>query len=175
MYTWNRCGIVPIHQLIHWLPWALRYTPPKAAGHSGQTDCASPKRRGTQGKRAVSAPKRWGSGRTGCVSAKAVGTVATHRRRAPIRPSRADAGDARALVIPAEGDLCVTRPVGDSVAEMPGIPSGEPPNLDSRLRGNDGCAKVSGGGNPSPGIHRPNHPFTPSSADASAARIEGRA
>ena len=28
--------------------------------------------------------------------------------------------------------------------------SGEPPNLDSRLRGNDGCAKVSGGGNPSP-------------------------
>ena len=53
MYTWNRCGIVPIHQLIHWLPWALRYTPPKAAGHSGQTDCASPKRRG--------------SGRTGCV------------------------------------------------------------------------------------------------------------
>ena len=26
---------------------------------------------------------------------------------------------------------------------MAGIPSGEPPNLDSRLRGNDGCAKVS--------------------------------
>ena len=56
------------------------------------------------------------------------------------------------------------------MAEMPSIPSGEPPNLDSRLRrkdakvslrgkdgwakvslrGNDGCSKVSEGGNPSP-------------------------
>ena len=26
------------------------------------------------------------------------------------------------------------------MAEMPGIPSGEPPTLDSRLRGNDGCS-----------------------------------
>ena len=34
-------------------------------------------------------------------------------------------------------------PVGDSVAEMASIPGGEPPTLDSRLRGNDGCAKVS--------------------------------
>ena len=42
-------------------------------------------------------------------------------------------------VIPAKGDLCVTPPVGDSVAELPSIPSGEPPPLDSRLRGNDGC------------------------------------
>ena len=40
--------------------------------------------------------------------------------------------------IPAFGDLCVTPPVGDSVAEMASISSGEPPNLDSRLRGNDG-------------------------------------
>ena len=46
-------------------------------------------------------------------------------------------------VMPAEGDLCVTPPVGDSVAEMASIPSGEPPTLDSRLRGNDGCAKGS--------------------------------
>ena len=30
---------------------------------------------------------------------------------------------------------------------MAGIPSGEPPILDSRLRGNDGCAKVSESGN----------------------------
>ena len=51
-------------------------------------------------------------------------------------------------VMPAEGDLCVTPPVGDSVAEMASIPSGEPPNVDSRLRGNDGCAKVSGSGHP---------------------------
>ena len=40
-------------------------------------------------------------------------------------------------VIPAKGDLCVTPPVGDSVAEMASISSGEPPILDSRLRGND--------------------------------------
>ena len=46
-------------------------------------------------------------------------------------------------VIPANGDLCVAPPVGDSVAEMASIPGGEPPTLDSRLRGNDGCAKVS--------------------------------
>ena len=51
-------------------------------------------------------------------------------------------------VMPAEGDVCVTPPVGDSVAEMASIPSGEPPNVDSRLRGNDGCAKVSGSGHP---------------------------
>ena len=108
---------------------------PKAAGLRANGLCP-PQSGGAQGERVV--------------SAKAVGTVATHRRRAPIRQSRPDAGDAQALVFPAEGDLCVTRPVGDSVAEMPGIPSGEPPNLDSRLRENDGCAKVSGGGNPSP-------------------------
>ena len=41
-------------------------------------------------------------------------------------------------VIPANGDLCVTPVVGDSVAEMASIPGGEPPTLDSRLRGNDG-------------------------------------
>ena len=57
------------------LPWALRYTPPKAAGHSGQTDCVSPKRRGSgrtgcvlRGQR-VRCPKAAGrSGRTGCVA-----------------------------------------------------------------------------------------------------------
>ena len=49
--------------------------------------------------------------------------------------------------MPAFGDLCVTPPVGDSVAEMASISSGEPPILDSRLRGNDGCAKVSLRGN----------------------------
>ena len=31
---------------------------------------------------------------------------------------------------------------------MAGIPSGEPPNVDSRLRGNDGCPKVSESGHP---------------------------
>ena len=41
-------------------------------------------------------------------------------------------------VIPANGDLCVTPVVGHSVAEMASIPGGEPPTLDSRLRGNDG-------------------------------------
>ena len=35
------------------------------------------------------------------------------------------------------------------MAEMASISSGEPPNLDSRLRGNDGCSKVSESGNPS--------------------------
>ena len=45
--------------------------------------------------------------------------------------------------IPAFGDLCVTPPVGDSVVEMASSPSGEPPPLDSRLRGNDGCARIS--------------------------------
>ena len=33
------------------------------------------------------------------------------------------------------------------MAEMPGILSREPPALDSRLRGNDGCARVSLRGN----------------------------
>ena len=46
--------------------------------------------------------------------------------------------------IPAFGDLCVTPVAGDSVAEMP---SREPPTLDSRLRGNDGYAKVRVRGN----------------------------
>ena len=40
------------------------------------------------------------------------------------------------------GDLCVTPVAGDSVAEMASIPGGDPPNLDSRLRGKDGCSKV---------------------------------
>ena len=40
--------------------------------------------------------------------------------------------------IPPFGDLCVTPIAGDSVAEMPVIRIGEPPPLDSRLRGNDG-------------------------------------
>ena len=43
--------------------------------------------------------------------------------------------------IPPFGDLCVTPIAGDSVAEMPVIRIGEPPPLDSRLRGNDGCAR----------------------------------
>ena len=65
-----------------------------------------------------------------------------------ILPSTPSGRPPQPTVMPAEGDLCVTPPVGDSVAEMASIPSGEPPNLGSRLRGNDGCAKVSGGGHP---------------------------
>ena len=65
-----------------------------------------------------------------------------------ILPSTPSGRPPQPTVMPAEGDLCVTPPVGDSVAEMASIPSGEPPNVDSRLRGNDGCAKVSGSGHP---------------------------
>ncbi len=72
-------------------------------------------------------------------------------------------------VMPAEGDLCVTPPVGDSVAEMASISSGEPPTLDSRAggnpglgSGNDGCAKVSGIGHPVVWGHSSREVSTPS-------------
>ena len=83
---------------------ALRYTPPKAAGHSGRTGCvlgqsggalranglcARPKRRGTQGEWVVCSPKAAGhSGRTGCVlgqsggAPRANGLCARPKRRA---------------------------------------------------------------------------------------------
>ena len=62
-------------------------------------------------------------------------------------------------VVPAKGDLCVTPVAGDSVAEMPSIPSREPPALDSRLRGNDGCLTVVQR-SPKAGIH-PQHAAPP--------------
>ena len=165
MYTWNRCGIVPIHQLIHWLPWALRYTPPKAAGHSGQTDCASPKRRGaTQGRRAPIRQSRpdagdaqalslsRGGGNPSPCGANPVGIFATHRRRAPIRQSRPDAGDARPSSFPRRRE---------SIRVVPMLPSSFDTLSSSALH--------------PPGTRRPHNPFAPSSGDASAARIEGRA
>ena len=53
--------------------------------------------------------------------------------------------------IPPFGDLCVIPIAGDSVAEMPVIRIGEPPPLDSRVRGNDG---VGGFGSPQVGLQR---------------------
>ena len=43
-----------------------------------------------------------------------------------ILPSTPSGRPPQPTVMPAEGDLCVTPPVGDSVAEMASIPSGEP-------------------------------------------------
>ena len=94
-------------------------------------------------------------------------------REASTLPSTPSWRPPQPTVMPAEGDLCVTPPVGDSVAEMASIPSGEPPPLDSRLRGNDGCAagmtvvqrspeasiQVSGGALYSGGIHTPHRPL----------------
>ena len=43
-----------------------------------------------------------------------------------ILPSTPSARPPQSTVMPADGDLCVTPPVGNSVAEMASIPSGEP-------------------------------------------------
>ena len=142
----RHCPHPPAHTLVAVGP---SIHPAQSGGALRANGLCEPKAAGLRAN-GLCEPKAVGLRANGLCGANLVGIFATHRRRAPIRPSRPDAGDAQALVFPAEGDLCVTRPVGDSVAEMPGIPSGEPPNLDSRLRGNDGCAKVSGGGNPSP-------------------------
>ena len=145
MYTWNRCGIVPIHQLIHWLPWALRYTPPKAAGHSGQTDCVEPKAAGLRAN-GLCPPKRWGSGRTGCV--------------APIRWG-------------------YSRPTADAHPSVNLDPTPATPRRSSFPRRRESIPVVVRHAllkcTSSPGPGRPRNPFTPSSADASAARIEARA
>ena len=92
---------------------------------------------------------------TSVVPAKA-GIHPQHAGTPNIRRSRAGSPHIRrsrahpTSVMHAKGDLCVTPVAGDSVAEMPSIPSREPPALDSRLRGNDGCSKVFESGNPSP-------------------------
>ena len=123
---------------------------PAQSGGALRANGLCPPRRGTQGKRVVSAPKRWGSGRTGCVRqsggdsrdpppTRTHPSISSRRRRRP-GPRHSRGGR------PLRNSPCGRQRGGDAWHS-----SGEPPNLDSRLRGNDGCAKVSGGGNPSPG------------------------